>query len=58
MPFLAKRVSITLPFVVGALFLLTMACLFKASFSDPGIIPRASMREVLEWERNESGAWL
>ncbi|KAI1724760.1 DHHC palmitoyltransferase domain-containing protein [Ditylenchus destructor] len=56
LPFLTTHVSIALPFITAVLFLLALASLFKTSFSDPGIIPRASVREVVEWERQQHEA--
>uniref|UniRef100_A0A915EGA0 Palmitoyltransferase n=1 Tax=Ditylenchus dipsaci TaxID=166011 RepID=A0A915EGA0_9BILA len=56
LPYLITHIPIqplrlSLPFVTAFLFLLAMVNLFKTSFSDPGILPRASMREVVEMER-------
>jgi len=56
LPFLTTKVSIFIPIITSLLFILTMAQLFKTSFSDPGVLPRASTREVVERERNEIGA--
>lgn len=45
-PFLAKEISPWIP-VVGALtFLFVLGALFRTSFSDPGIIPRATSDEA------------
>ncbi|KAL3070903.1 hypothetical protein niasHS_017028 [Heterodera schachtii] len=51
LPFLTEHVSLLIPAASLLLFLFVMATLFKTAFSDPGIVPRASPREVLEWER-------
>ncbi|KAF7639934.1 Palmitoyltransferase [Meloidogyne graminicola] len=51
LPFLTLKVSIAIPIVSSALFLLVISSLLRAAFSDPGIIPRATPKEVLEWER-------
>ncbi|KAI3416133.1 Palmitoyltransferase zdhhc14 [Globodera pallida] len=51
LPYLTEHVSLAIPIVSGLLFLFVMATLFKTAFSDPGIVPRASPREVLEWEQ-------
>uniref|UniRef100_A0A914EE31 Palmitoyltransferase n=2 Tax=Acrobeloides nanus TaxID=290746 RepID=A0A914EE31_9BILA len=50
-PYLANHVTIALPIIAGVLFLMVLASLFKTAFSDPGIIPRASAREVIDLER-------
>uniref|UniRef100_A0A915M0M4 Palmitoyltransferase n=1 Tax=Meloidogyne javanica TaxID=6303 RepID=A0A915M0M4_MELJA len=44
-------VSIAIPIVSSSLFLLVISSLLRAAFTDPGIIPRATPREVLEWEK-------
>ncbi|CAD5205655.1 unnamed protein product [Bursaphelenchus okinawaensis] len=49
--FIAERVSIALPVCAAILFFLVMANLLKTSFTDPGIIPRATNKEVIEQER-------
>uniref|UniRef100_A0A914I1M0 protein S-acyltransferase n=1 Tax=Globodera rostochiensis TaxID=31243 RepID=A0A914I1M0_GLORO len=51
LPYLTEHVSLAIPIVSGLLFSFVMATLFKTAFSDPGIVPRASPREVLEWEQ-------
>uniref|UniRef100_A0A1I8BVH8 Palmitoyltransferase n=1 Tax=Meloidogyne hapla TaxID=6305 RepID=A0A1I8BVH8_MELHA len=51
LPFLTQKVTIAIPIVSSALFLLVISSLLRAAFTDPGIIPRATPREVLEWER-------
>ena len=50
-PYLTHHVTIALPIIAGILFLLVLASLFKTAFSDPGILPRASTREVIDLER-------
>uniref|UniRef100_A0A914NEU6 Palmitoyltransferase n=1 Tax=Meloidogyne incognita TaxID=6306 RepID=A0A914NEU6_MELIC len=57
LPFLTQKVSIAIPIVSSSLFLLVISSLLRAAFTDPGIIPRATPREVLEWEKQcqESG---
>ena len=46
-----------IPLVGSALFLCVMSNLFKTSFSDPGIIPRATRDEAKDIERQiENGA--
>ncbi|XP_067119086.1 palmitoyltransferase ZDHHC9-like isoform X3 [Centruroides vittatus] len=50
-PFLAARISPVLPAVAGALFLFVFATLLRTSFSDPGVIPRASPEEAADIEK-------
>ena len=40
-----------IPAVGGALFVFVMATLFRTSFSDPGVIPRATSDEAADIER-------
>ncbi len=49
--YLATNVSPLVPVVGAVLFIFTLSNLFKTSFSDPGIIPRATRDEALETER-------
>ncbi|CAK5085624.1 unnamed protein product [Meloidogyne enterolobii] len=51
LPFLTQKVSIAIPIVSSLLFLLVISSLLRAAFTDPGIIPRATPREVLELEK-------
>lgn len=52
----ARHLSVSLspavPAICGVLFIFTVAVLFRASFSDPGILPRANRTE-LEWLAGE-----
>lgn len=50
-PYLAVNVSPAIPAVGGFLFILVLSNLFKTSFSDPGIIPRATKAEAADTER-------
>ncbi|XP_045197413.2 palmitoyltransferase ZDHHC9-like isoform X3 [Mercenaria mercenaria] len=50
-PYLAKHVTPAIPAVGGALFIFVMATLFRTSFSDPGVIPRATPDEAADIER-------
>uniref|UniRef100_A0A1Q3G1H7 Palmitoyltransferase n=1 Tax=Culex tarsalis TaxID=7177 RepID=A0A1Q3G1H7_CULTA len=50
-PFLAERITPAIPIVGGILFVFTMSSLFRTSFSDPGIIPRASQDEAAYIEK-------
>lgn len=53
-PYLGKNVSPAIPVVSAVLFLFVVSNLFKTSFSDPGIIPRATRAEAMDNERQES----
>ena len=50
-PYLAVHVTPAIPAVGGALFIFVMATLFRTSFSDPGVIPRATPDEAADLER-------
>lgn len=54
-PFLTTNVSPAIPAVGALLFLLVMSNLFRTSFSDPGIIPRATAAEAQDIERQMEG---
>jgi len=49
--YLAEKISPAIPAVGAVLFLLVMSNLFRTSFSDPGIIPRATKAEAQDIER-------
>ncbi|CAI4228196.1 unnamed protein product [Auanema sp. JU1783] len=56
-PFLFDSVSPVLPFIGAALFMIVLINLLKTSFSDPGILPRASHTEALrigQYARDEA----
>jgi hypothetical protein len=48
---LAKNVTPAIPAFGIALFIFVMSTLFRTSFSDPGVIPRASPDEAADIER-------
>ena len=50
-PFLAIRVSPVIPVISGLLFLFTMSALLRTSFSDPGVIPRATADEAALFDK-------
>ncbi|XP_076042836.1 palmitoyltransferase app isoform X3 [Oratosquilla oratoria] len=49
--FLAKKLTPAIPVVGGLLFIFVMSTLFHTSFTDPGIIPRATSDEALYTEK-------
>ncbi|XP_067673909.1 palmitoyltransferase ZDHHC18-B-like isoform X2 [Haliotis asinina] len=49
--YLAVEVTPAIPAIGGALFIFVMATLFRTSFSDPGVIPRATPDEAAELEK-------
>lgn len=55
-PYLFKNVSPAIPIIVSILFIFVITCLLKTSLTEPGIIPRATSREVIEIDhQNEEG---
>jgi palmitoyltransferase ZDHHC9/14/18 len=50
-PFLTERISPVIPVVGAVLFIFVLSNLLKTSFSDPGIIPRATNAEAESIER-------
>ncbi|XP_061169304.1 palmitoyltransferase ZDHHC14-like isoform X3 [Saccostrea echinata] len=50
-PYLARNVTPAIPAFGIALFIFVMSTLFRTSFSDPGVIPRASPDEAADIER-------
>lgn len=50
-PYLAVHLTPIIPAVGGVLFIFTMATLFRTAFSDPGVIPRATIDEAADIER-------
>uniref|UniRef100_A0A4W4G741 Palmitoyltransferase n=1 Tax=Electrophorus electricus TaxID=8005 RepID=A0A4W4G741_ELEEL len=50
-PFLASNLSPAIPAIGGVLFLFVMGMLLRASFSDPGVLPRATPDEAADVER-------
>ena len=50
-PFLTERISPVIPVVGAVLFIFVLSNLLKTSFSDPGIIPRATNAEAENIER-------
>ncbi|KAM3602901.1 uncharacterized protein V6R79_013167 [Siganus canaliculatus] len=50
-PFLASNLTPAIPAVGGVLFVFVMGMLFRASFTDPGVLPRATPDEAADLER-------
>lgn len=50
-PFLASSLSPAIPAVGGMLFLFVLGTLLRTSFSDPGVLPRATPDEAADLER-------
>ncbi|VVC43517.1 Palmitoyltransferase, DHHC domain [Cinara cedri] len=50
-PYLSYRVTPVIPIISGVLFLFVIGSLFKTSFTDPGIIPRATADEAAYIEK-------
>ncbi|XP_076873925.1 palmitoyltransferase ZDHHC14 [Brachyhypopomus gauderio] len=55
-PFLASNLSPAVPAIGGVLFLFVMGMLLRASFSDPGVLPRATPDEAADVERQIDAA--
>ncbi|XP_041831460.1 palmitoyltransferase ZDHHC14-like [Melanotaenia boesemani] len=55
-PFLASNLTPAIPAVGGVLFIFVMGMLFRASFSDPGVLPRATPDEAADLERQIDSA--
>ena len=49
--FLSERITPVIPVVGGVLFVFVMSALLRTSFSDPGVIPRATADEAADSER-------
>ncbi|XP_026089578.1 probable palmitoyltransferase ZDHHC14 isoform X2 [Carassius auratus] len=50
-PFLASNLTPAIPAIGGVLFIFVMGMLLRASFSDPGVLPRATPEEAADIER-------
>ncbi|CAL8285889.1 unnamed protein product [Lota lota] len=55
-PFLALQLTPAIPVIGGALFLFVLGTLLRTSFSDPGVLPRATPDETADLERQIDGA--
>lgn len=50
-PFLATRINPIIPIVGAILYFFTMSSLLRTTFTDPGVIPRASYDEAAYIEK-------
>ncbi|CAN9513952.1 unnamed protein product [Ophioblennius macclurei] len=50
-PFLVEHVTVFIPVIGGVLFLFVVTSLLRTSFTDPGILPRATPDEAADIER-------
>ncbi|XP_022104473.1 palmitoyltransferase ZDHHC9-like isoform X2 [Acanthaster planci] len=50
-PYLAGRLSVAIPIVGGLLVIFCLSTLLRTSFSDPGVLPRATPDEAADIER-------
>lgn len=50
-PYLALHVTPAIPVIGAVLFIFVMSALFRTSFSDPGVIPRATPDEAAYIEK-------
>ncbi|XP_064629563.1 palmitoyltransferase ZDHHC9-like isoform X3 [Lineus longissimus] len=50
-PYLATELSPVIPVIACLIFIFVMSTLFRTSFSDPGVIPRATPDEAADLER-------
>ncbi|CDQ59210.1 unnamed protein product [Oncorhynchus mykiss] len=55
-PFLASNLTPAIPVIGGVLFFFVLGMLFRASFSDPGVLPRATPDEAADLERQIGAA--
>lgn len=50
-PYLYHKIHVAIPGVAAGLFIFVMCALFRTSFSDPGVIPRATSEEAAAIEK-------
>ncbi|XP_038823856.1 palmitoyltransferase ZDHHC14-like isoform X3 [Salvelinus namaycush] len=50
-PFLSLQLTPAIPVIGGVLFVFVLGTLFRTSFSDPGVLPRATPDEAADLER-------
>ncbi|KAL1777486.1 palmitoyltransferase ZDHHC18 isoform X1 [Sigmodon hispidus] len=50
-PYLARELTLAIPVIAAILFFFVMSCLLQTSFTDPGILPRATICEAAALEK-------
>ncbi|XP_029421080.1 palmitoyltransferase ZDHHC18 [Nannospalax galili] len=50
-PYLARELTPAIPIIAAILFFFVMSCLLQTSFTDPGILPRATVCEAAALEK-------
>ncbi|KAF7660055.1 hypothetical protein LDENG_00288450 [Lucifuga dentata] len=50
-PFLVEHLTVFIPVIGGVLFVFVVICLLRTSFTDPGILPRATPDEAADIEK-------
>ncbi|MEJ1282308.1 stratifin [Cricetulus griseus] len=50
-PYLASKLTLAIPIIAAILFFFVMSCLLQTSFTDPGILPRATTCEAAALEK-------
>lgn len=50
-PYLARTLTLAIPIIAAILFFFVMSCLLQTSFTDPGILPRATVCEAAALEK-------
>lgn len=58
-PFLVKHLTVFIPVIGGVLFVFVLVSLLRTSFTDPGILPRATPDEAADVEKQigKSAIW-
>ncbi|XP_078538756.1 palmitoyltransferase ZDHHC18 [Lissotriton helveticus] len=54
-PFLTRHLTLAIPIIGGILFFFVISSLLRTSFSDPGILPRATPCEAADLEKQIDG---
>lgn len=56
-PFLVEHLTVFIPVIGGVLFVFVVISLLRTSFTDPGILPRATPDEAADIERQIGKAY-